>query len=381
MGFAILALFSFTLPFFFAIRIKTIIRTFGGLAAFYRIHHLLGVICLFSILAHIVSQFQDIEASLWFLLLDVFDIGLMAGWIGFGIFLLSFFSSYLKTIQFKNWKKIHLLFIPSFLLIVIHVILFLPESFSLSILVWILLTFGVVQIGFRLFQALFPIGRKDFLVEEVNNLGNGVFSLVLKSKSKPNEFSYRAGEIVYIRFEDQSFSKNWHPFSVASCEQNEQLKLYIKGFGKDTLQMNLILQGSALSILGPYNEFQIKPHSDQVWVAGGIGIAPFLGMIQCLKISQPAQVLLIYFVNSMEEVIGEADLKEASSLLPNFHWIPMVLPKGYKLEQSVEFLRIDFNPNSEYLVCGSSSFMKEIRLYLRRQKIGRRHIHTEEFTE
>jgi predicted ferric reductase len=73
-----------------------------------------------------------------------------------------------------------------------------------------------------------------------------------------------------------------HPYSIACVyDLAHQIKLGIKIAGDHTRTLGMLEVGDAVTLYGPYGHFSnrfLSGEGDCVFVGGGIGITPFLGM-------------------------------------------------------------------------------------------------------
>jgi len=103
--------------------------------------------------------------------------------------------------------------------------------------------------------------------------------------------AHQPGQFAFLTF---SRLEGAHPFTIASADRGDRtITFFIKGLGDFTKNLGQRLQaGQSVTIEGPYGRFQLDRHSPsrrQIWVAGGIGITPFLAWLESLQ-SRPADV-------------------------------------------------------------------------------------------
>ena len=107
------------------------------------------------------------------------------------------------------------------------------------------------------------------------------FEISMVPEHKP--IKYKSGQFVFVRFYNQRLTKESHTFSIASKSNDETLRIVVKKLGDYTSNMEELKVGDKVAVEGPYGRFNYKNYSrDQVWIAGGIGITPFLGMVRDL---------------------------------------------------------------------------------------------------
>lgn len=187
----------------------------------------------------------------------------------------------------------------------------------------------------------------------------------------------RAGTIVFARFNGEGFSRTWHPFSVASCRFEPALRLLIRAAGIDTAHVAELKPGDTVDLAGPFAEFEDR-QGDQVWIAGGVGIAPFLGMIRCLDFTRPRRIALVIYQKQENQEL-EKQLQDFASRHPEFSWQVITSPAPpAEFNAALESEGRLHTPH--FLVCGPPVFMKSVRRYLVARGIPRARISTEEFT-
>lgn len=148
-------------------------------------------------------------------------------------------------------------------------------SFMLSIIIFI----GVVCALIDLLQL---IGYKHKVFGEVvkysYNENNKTMVIDIKTM-KP--FDFKAGQYVFLRF---GHKKEPHPFSIAGCDkENNVIRFIIKELGDYTKALkNSIKVTDVVLVEGPYGTFTFESTNQQIWVAGGIGITPFIARLEYL---------------------------------------------------------------------------------------------------
>ncbi|MEM9068366.1 MAG: hypothetical protein AAGE52_07660 [Myxococcota bacterium] len=133
---------------------------------------------------------------------------------------------------------------------------------------------------------------------------------------------------------------------------------------------------------GPYGRFNSSPPGDakQVWVAGGIGVTPFLSMIRAMQPGDPREVHFVYAARSRNEALFLDELVTRVEKTPNVTLHTLFSDEG-------EFARIDAArqrlPDSltqyEYFMCGPRPMVAALMRGLRSEGVRRSQIHTEAF--
>jgi predicted ferric reductase len=94
---------------------------------------------------------------------------------------------------------------------------------------------------------------------------------------------HHAGQFAFLTFDPKEGA---HPFSISSAwhEDTRDVSFHIKRLGDFTKALPQQLSvGEVVQIEGPYGRFEFEPkQSDQIWIAGGVGMTPFLARLQAI---------------------------------------------------------------------------------------------------
>ena len=207
---------------------------------------------------------------------------------------------------------------------------------------------------------------------------NGVTTLEMTPLARKMHF--KPGQFAFFRLVN-SASREAHPFTIASHPKEPELRVHIKGLGDWSwaLRDNAAV-GDTVRVEGPYGRLKLLPRRCDVpvvWVAGGVGITPFLGIVQQL----PAQSIvphLFYAVRSREEA-PELDVLVEAHREQRLHLHLYVSSEGHRLTS--EGMRAHFGENSltkaHVVMCGPSSLVRAMTKVVR--SLGAQRVHVEEF--
>ena len=185
-------------------------------------------------------------------------------------------------IPYHIWKRTHEAFGLVLLLVIVHIYAVDRDVASYPLLrLWmygLLLAAGAGYIYIRfLYRYLGP--RFDYLVSGIDRCGD-----ILEVTFRPagDKMDFRPGQFVYLVVSRPGISREPHPFSIASGYRlNAQFKLGIRMVGDYTRSLDRLEEGDAVTFYGPYGRFGdrfLSANRDCLFIAGGIGITPFLGM-------------------------------------------------------------------------------------------------------
>lgn len=165
---------------------------------------------------------------------------------------------------------------------------------------------------------------KAFLVEQkeiAEQATEAVFSM------EPNSFTFSAGQYVWIElpkllFPDTKGSRR--AFSIASSPNTKgSLRIAFRnsesGYKKTLLSLPI---GAEVALSGPYGSSYVPPENPQrmtVYIAGGVGVTPFVGVIQHEKESKSERHIKLFYLNENENrAVYLDELKRIASEHKNF---------------------------------------------------------------
>jgi predicted ferric reductase len=121
-----------------------------------------------------------------------------------------------------------------------------------------------------------------------------------------------------VRFPKEKTLAESHPFTISSAPQEDVLRVTIKACGDYTRHLFSHLQtGMDAIIEGAYGMFDYKTGGQkQIWVAGGIGVTPFLSFIRDMNGSLEHDVDFYYTVRHREEAIFVDEIEAAAKANP-----------------------------------------------------------------
>jgi predicted ferric reductase len=87
----------------------------------------------------------------------------------------------------------------------------------------------------------------------------------------------------------------YHPFTISAIDKDGQIRIGVKALGDCTRRMQGLEPGVEARVQGPFGNFLLeRPAKPQLWVAGGIGITPFLACLRNAPVEHPTRLLYLY---------------------------------------------------------------------------------------
>lgn len=162
-----------------------------------------------------------------------------------------------------------------------------------------------------------------YKVNAVTQLPGKVIDIELEPLYRIPNFT--PGQFFYVAFNDMD-PDDFHPYSIASSKDSSNLRFIIKQLGDYTTDLKNLKPGGAARVKGPYGGFTFndKKHPKQLWIAGGIGITPFLSKAHSLRYSDiSTHVTMIHFSKTKHEAIEQHELDMIEENHRSFDYVCM----------------------------------------------------------
>ncbi|MBW4709768.1 ferredoxin reductase family protein [Roseobacter sp. YSTF-M11] len=171
-----------------------------------------------------------------------------------------------------------------------------------------------------------------------------------------------------------------HPFTFSGIAPDGTLRVTIKALGDFTTSLRGSLEvGQALHIQGPFGRFRLSGKGREVWIAGGIGITPFLAWAEALG-DNAGTVDLFYCVSSRNAAPHLAEITELAKAKQNLRLHVIASAQGARLtaEGVADVVGGDLS-KARVSFCGPLALRAALQTGLRRYGVTPRRFHYEEF--
>jgi predicted ferric reductase len=381
--FGVLGFTFFTIALMLSMRLPMFERIFGNLAMSYRFHQWCGAIAAVLLILH--PLLIAVPVTVYFPnMLFTFFVPYDNLYRAFGVFALItlvivMIATFFVSLPYHTWKKIHRYMGLAFLLGALHGF-FIDGSIAFTpavrALVGVFGLLGIVAICYRILFKKYLVRKTPFTLERLEMLGT-VAKLTLKPVKK--SMSFRAGQFAYLTIHDPSIVDE-HPFSIVSKEgTGNELVFMAKMLGDDTSKFGSLKNGTKIDVEGPFGNFSYAMGGKrQLWIAGGIGVTPFLSLAASL--APGYTVDLYYSVKTVGEEVGHSLLQETMASYPGLKvhiWI--TAEKGYLTVDALKQAGLDLKNYDDVLICGPGLMMTALQNDFSKNGIKPGHIHTERF--
>ena len=353
-------------------------RLYGGLDKLFVSHRANGVAVALAVASHF-SLMPESPGLSPVKLLAYTNITLVLVSVGLAIAPRSPWRKFVP-LSYHHWKLEHR-FMGIFLsFAVLHSLVVHPIMLSLPIeRTWLygMATLGLLSYVYREFAERFVKERHLYRVAETRRVGDDVLEIALAPAERP--IAHRAGQFAFVRF-DGGPSREQHPFTLSAAPQpSEALRLSVKASGDWTaaLQEHLTV-GSAARIEGAYGGFDFhRGGQRQLWLAGGIGITPFLAFLGDAELD--CDVRLIWSVPMQIEAAGYLpEIQRSLAEHPNIAFELWV--SGTQGRLRLDALGLERPDELSAFVCGPVPMRDAFVVQLGVLGVARRETYYEEFS-
>jgi predicted ferric reductase len=384
----ILGLSFFLLAGLISVRIPGFDVWFGGLTQLWKVHHVLGAASFVLVMAHpLLLAFSAARASVHAAAAVLFPAAaawdVWAGWLAFAamaVFLAPTFWFFGQP-EYQRWKALHAFSGLALVLGVTHALPLSQGSWGQA--VW--LGYGGLALAAFVYRKLLAprLTRRPYTVADVRPVSRGVVELTLAPEKEL--LRYRAGQFVYLTPLDPGLASGRgeeHPYTLSSAPGERALRIAIKDAGDATRALQTVAPGSRALVEGPYGAFfrVRRTNPRELWIAGGIGLAPFLSAARALGAGEAVDVHLIYCVQDETRAHFLSELEEIAAKISGFKiWNHFFYREGPLGSAFIAARCPDFSAREVYL-CGPPPFTAAARRELRQGGVSASRIHSEDFT-
>lgn len=393
----IVAFLMMALLMLLAVRPKWLETTFGGLDKMYYLHKWAGIWAISIGATHYLLKLSG-KVLVMFIDRPVRGGGMrvenffsqnrhlaenLAEW-ALWFLLVSLVLTLWPKFSYHIWRYTHKLMPVVFLILVFHVIVLSPAYY------WLQPVGGLVALGcvigsvcavLSLFGLIGRQQRYQGQVTAIKQLTHDITELVCQVKG---QWHHKAGQFIFLT---HSKLEGAHPFTIACFDnKSQQLRLYIKALGDYTKNLQQAIKAKDhVTIEGAYGcfDFTKRGATKQIWIAGGIGITPFIAWLESLQ-QDPAKdqyrVDLYYCVNNPQAAVFAERLESLVKTLPAVKlYLYYSEEQGYLTVNQLHLVKDEQGQYPSIWFCGPASFAESLKYNLSKRAYPLRLFHQEYF--
>ena len=376
-----------------------------GLDKIYRFHMKISILAFLMAFVHKTlkemyfsestqTEFGDIAFNI-FIVISVFSLLMMVNKLFIKVKPIDYIRKLLNNklkIKYQYKVLLHNITLIALAVLLIHIQLAYSVSSSLLLRITLLLYFAV-PLAFYINRKLLKVylsKNNQFVVSDVVQEAGNIVTLRFKPRYD-NRFSYLPGQFLYLKLQSANVPGDEHPFTISSSpERKGDISITAKQLGDFTNNLNKVKIGDSATITGGYGAFTYVKYPDRkmlCFIAGGIGITPFLSMIRYMHDHQDdTEVVLLWGIRNLSEAICKEELEDYTRTLKNFRFVPVLShDESYSGEKGLinsDLIKkyVEHPYSYDFYICGPP-IMLDIQLKnLNALEVPSQNIHYERFS-
>jgi predicted ferric reductase len=364
-------------------------RAFGGLdrvIVWHRRAAAAGVLLLVPHLAFITSSPDPYETSLGHALGDLALAGLLLliAWALAPLLRAARWPGPIRALaraSYEHWLNAHRLTGLFVAVALVHASIVAPSLRASTVLRAAFVVVGVIGVGayaYRELLARYFVAVHDYTVGSVRRLNDRTIEVGLDTARTPLAFS--AGQFIVLAF---GGSAAWqrHPFSISSAPSERRLEVTVKASGDYTRELvDALRPGVPAKVIGPFGGFDYRGGgAQQIWIAGGIGVTPFMSWMRSLDDAFDREVDFYYSVRHADDAIYRDEIELATRRHPSVHAHFVSTDTDPMLTADSVLRSIPPGASPWIYMCGPPPMMKALAHGLRRHGVPPGHVRWEQF--
>ena len=352
----------------------------------YSTHHLISILAIVLVLLHPVILLITSK---------VYRAGfaLNSGWIGLaGLILIGLTSGLRKKLNlgYVPWLGLHNLLTAVILVFGLWHMFKVNYYMEIPLVKWVwIIEIAVMALIVLYIRVIHPfaVGRKPFKVESVETEPNGVYTLNLLPDGHAG-VPFKAGQIAWISTGNSPWVLSRNPFSYAGSDvaPDGRVRFAIKELGDFTSTIKDLKPGDRVYVDGPYGYFNLHMEDMMegfVLLAGGIGVAPVMSIVNTLADTNDKRPLYVFYGDYNEETALYQDEFAAAAEKIDLKLVT-VLEKplredypypGYITSDLMASVLPENYKDLFYFVCGPAPMLRAMERNFVKLDIAKSHVH------
>lgn len=353
---------------------------FGGLDRMYQVHKMAGVTSLLLVLVHFFGAPKGLPEGADPALNPLVPSSPL-GMIAMILLILSIAVALNRKISYSRWRPVHKIMALVYVLVFGHFFVapgvFVDQFSGSGPILLAAGAIGFVCIAYSLF-GMNKATALDYTLSEIRRHERATELVLTPNGAK---LAHQPGQFAFVEIQGEGWDEP-HPFTISSAPQEDSLRFTIKVLGDWTRKVRDDLEvGAKVKVRGPYGRFDSKAASDaQIWVAGGIGLTPFLAKLRDMQPGDPRRVHLVYASRSKDDAIFLDEVQDHAERLGS-------VTVSSAFSDNGEFADVDTNEATlggdisghDVFMCGPAPMISALGKGFKAAGLSRSQIHTEAF--
>ncbi len=362
-------------------RWKLIESAFGGLDRVYLAHKWLAVWALVFASVHLVFQAELRSWELAPILELPRYTTRFVRQLSFVALMVIVLLALNRRIPYSTWRLWHKLSGPLFLIVVLHWLsIRSPVRLGSPAGIWLaaITALGIAGAAYKLL--LYPLFAKPAEYRVVRASAEGS-SLHLELEPVGRPLSFNPGQFGFLRMNEDGLREP-HPFTIAGRAPDGHVHFVIRDLGDYTHRLvKNTTPGMQADIYAPYGRFARPAGADhEVWIAGGVGVTPFIAWLTDPDAGDFQRVTFFYFFTPGRE-FPKAQLLREMAARRGAQFVPVATgPASPEFTQRFDSIVRSVDPARVAVsFCGPKGLLSAVRAHLRGSGVPERNLHYEYF--
>ncbi len=363
---------------FLALREPRLAALLGGLENMYWWHHRLGMAGYVALLAHPLllagASLPKAPREAWELLSPFSESWpVWTGWLSLILLMVGLGMTFATRLRYQIRRPVHAALGVAVSIGLVHLLLL-----GINEPVAPILLASIALLAWRFIREDWGIGASPYVVRSVARVAPNAVEVCLAPLGEP--IAARPGQFALVAFQSGRRFKGcneFHPFTVSSIDRLSGFRIAVKALGDCTRRIQSVEPGVPARVQGAFGGFLGDPAPAlQYWIAGGIGITPFLALLRSGRLERPTT--LIYLYRSESDALFVDELHAIAANLPNMRLLLKATGDGPIDPESVLPVGEPI-AKGEFWLCGPPPMIDAFTRLLRGRGIANRRMHFENF--
>ena len=248
-----------------------------------------------------------------------------------------------------------------------------------GVLRWTYVAIGGIGLAFYVYRELlarYVVAHHDYQVHAVRTIADGLVEIAMRPLGTGVKFVAGQFAMIYIEAKD-----GWHrhPFTISSAPSERIVRITVKALGDYTSRLHEIVEPGMPAIIGaPHGRFDRRRGTDrQVWIAGGVGVTPFLSWIRSLDGDLTERV--DFFYTTVGEAPFSQEIHEIAARHESLHAHLIDTAVDGRLSSEQILAAAGDADGLSVFMCGPEGMLRAFQTGLEAAGVPSRQIHREYF--
>jgi predicted ferric reductase len=281
----------------------------------------------------------------------------------------------------EKWLDAHRLTGVFVAVALVHAAIVAPTLRASTVLRVAFIVVGAIGVGAYVYRELLArwfVPVHDYTVAAVRRLDERIVEVALDAVRAPLAFT--PGQFIVLAFGGRGAWQR-HPFSVSSAPSDRRLELTIKASGDYTRGIvDALRPGVPAKVAGPFGGFDYRRGGrEQIWIAGGIGVTPFMSWLRSLDDTFDRDIEFFYSVREPGEAVYRDEIEAAVKRHPSIRAHFVSTDTDPKLTAQGVLLSVPAGTRPWIYMSGPPPMMKALAHGLWQRGVPPGHVRWEEF--